>query len=309
MTRARIIWHAKPIVACATVALSCAATAWAQLDIGRLIQTFKPVPVAAEIKIGRGIAANLLGAAPPLADAELQGYMNKVGKWIALQSAKPELPWRFAVLDTDSVNAFAVPGGYVFVTRGLLLLMRDESELVGVLAHEISHVVERHALQTMRKGELAALGGDVLGAVAAKEGAGELQKVIGVGTELYSRGLDKKDEFAADVDGVVLAARAGYDPYGLLAVLQTLGSINPQDDAVALMFKTHPAPEQRIAELLPVLEVLEAHADQPNNAARFAEMMRAHVARYAPSPRPTSGPSIPDAHQQKVRALSPVLKK
>lgn len=80
-----------------------------------------------------------------------------------------------------------------------------------------------------------------------------------------------KDEFAADVGGVVLAARAGYDPYGLLAVLQTLGSINPQDDAVALMFKTHPAPEQRIAELLPILELLEAYAGQPNNAPRFAE--------------------------------------
>ena len=89
---------------------------------------------------------------------------------------------------------------------------------------------------TVCKGELAALGGDVLGAYAASQGAGELNQVINVGTEVYARGLDKKDEFAADYYGAVIVARGGYDPYGLLAVLQTLSSINPQDDAVALMF-------------------------------------------------------------------------
>ncbi len=253
----------------------------AQFDIGKLVKAIKPVSDEAEIDIGKGIAANLLGAAAPVNDPALQAYVNEVGRWLSLQTDKPDMPWRFAVLDTDSVNAFAVPGGYVFVTRGLLLLMRDESELAGVLAHEISHVIERHALKTMRKGELAALGGDVLGAYAASQGAGELDKVINVGTEVYARGLDKKDEFAADYHGAVIAARGGYDPYGLLAVLQTLASINPQDDAVALMFKTHPDPEMRMERLLPALEEqLDKYAGQPNNAERFAEIMRAHVERH-----------------------------
>jgi predicted Zn-dependent protease len=122
----------------------------AQFDIGRLIKAATPVSQKAEIKMGKGIAANLLGAAPPVADQALQGYINKIGTWLALQTEKPDLPWRFAILDTDSVNAFAVPGGYVFVTRGMLLLMRDESELAGTLAHEISHVVERHAFWPTR---------------------------------------------------------------------------------------------------------------------------------------------------------------
>ncbi len=253
----------------------------AQFDIGKLVKAIVPVSDEAEIDIGKGIAGNLLGVAAPVNDPALQAYVNKIGRWLSLQSDKPDMPWRFAVLDTDSVNAFAVPGGYVFVTRGLLLLMRDESELAGVLAHEISHVTERHALKTMRKGELAALGGDVLGAYAASQGAGELNQVINVGTEVYARGLDKKDEFAADYYGAVIAARGGYDPYGLLAVLQTLSSINPQDDAVALMFKTHPDPSTRIERLLPVLESqLDQYADQPNNADRFAEIMRAHVRHY-----------------------------
>ncbi len=250
----------------------------AQLDIMRLIKAVKPVSEQDEINIGKGVAANLLGAAAPVSDPKLQTYVNQIGKWLALQTDKPQLPWRFAVLDTDTVNAFAVPGGYVFVTRGLLLLLRDESELAGVLAHEISHVTERHALQTMRKGELAAIGGDVVGAYAANQGAGELHQVVSVGTEVYARGLDKKDEFAADYYGAVIAARAGYDPYGLLAVLQTLSSINPQDDAVALMFKTHPDPSERVQRLLPALEEqLERYAGQPNNAERFAEVMQAYL--------------------------------
>lgn len=252
----------------------------AQLDIMRLIKAVKPVSQQDEINIGKGVAANLLGAAAPVDDPELQTYVNHIGKWLALQTDKPQLPWRFAVLDTDTVNAFAVPGGYIFVTRGLLLLLRDESELAGVLAHEISHVIERHALQTMRKGELAAIGGDVVGAYAASQGAGELHQVVGVGTEVYARGLDKKDEFAADYYGAVIAARAGYDPYGLLAVLQTLSSINPQDDAVALMFKTHPDPAERVERLLPALEEqLDRYGGQPNNAERFAKVMRAYVGR------------------------------
>jgi predicted Zn-dependent protease len=263
------------------VGLGYAGAGLAQIDIGRLVKAIAPVSDEAEIDIGKGIAANLLGAAAPVDDPALQAYVNQIGRWLSLQTEKPDMPWRFAVLDTDSVNAFALPGGYVFVTRGLLLLIRDESELAGVLAHEISHVIERHALKTMRKGELAALGGDVVGAYAASQGAGELDKVINVGTEVYARGLDKKDEFAADYYGAVIAARGGYDPYGLLAVLQTLSSINPQDDAVALMFKTHPEPGVRMERLLPALEdQLDKYSGQPNNADRFAEIMRAHVQRY-----------------------------
>ena len=110
-----------------------------------------------EIELGKDVAANLLGAAPLVNDPALQAYVNKVGKWIALQTSRPGLPWHFGVLDTDSVNAFAAPGGYVFITRGMLLNMRDESELAGVLAHEISHVVAKHALNTMRKDALVGI--------------------------------------------------------------------------------------------------------------------------------------------------------
>jgi predicted Zn-dependent protease len=223
-----------------------------------------------EITLGKDIAGKLLGAAPLVNDPALQDYVNKLGLWVALQSERPTLPWHFGVLDTDSVNAFAAPGGYVFITRGMLQRMHDESELAGVLAHEISHVVAKHALIAMRQGKLSGVLGEKLADYAARRSKPEYAKLVSAGTELYVRGLDQKDEFAADRMGVVLAARAGYDPYGLPAVLQTLASLDPKDDAVSLMFKTHPDPEKRLELVTGAMERrLDAYAGQAKLKDRF----------------------------------------
>ncbi len=236
-----------------------------------------------EIELGKGIAANLLGASPLVNDAELQNYVNRVGKWVALHSERPALPWHFGVLDDDDINAFATPGGYVLITRGLLMRMRDEAELAGVLGHEITHVVEKHALKTMKKGALAGLASDALSTYAEHKGKEGYAKVVTAGTEIYTRGLDKEDEYAADRAGVVLAARAGYDPYGLPSVLQTLASINPHDGAVALMFKTHPDTGERLKLVTDAMEgKLDNLAEQPRVANRFAQIMQTHVTHYQP---------------------------
>lgn len=249
-------------------------------------QQLKPMSQKDEVQLGRGVAASLLGAAPLVPDPSLQTYVNRLGRWLAMHSERPGLPWHFGVLDTDSVNAFATPGGYVFITRGLLLQMRDEAELAGVLAHEISHVVEKHALETMRKGAFLEFAGETLSETLRKEGSPEFTKLVSAGTEIFARGLDKQDEFAADRMGVVIAARAGYDAYGLPTTLQTLAAINPKDDAVALMFKTHPDPSERLDRLLTAMEGgLERYGDQPRAADRFQRIMRAHVGRYRPARR------------------------
>ncbi len=248
-----------------------------------VVKSFRPMSENDEVELGKGIAANLLGAAPLVPDAALQTYVNRVGRWLAMHSERPNLPWHFGVLDTESVNAFATPGGYVFITRGLLLQMRDESELAGVLAHEISHVLERHALETMRKGALVEFAGETIGETLRNQGSPGFTRLISAGTEIYARGLDKKDEFAADRMGVVIAARAGYDAYGLPATLQTLAAINPKDDAVALMFKTHPDPSERLERLLKAMEDgLEQYGDQPKAADRFSRIMQSHTAKYTP---------------------------
>jgi predicted Zn-dependent protease len=230
-----------------------------------------------EITLGEGIASNLLGAAPLLDNPAVQRYVNRVGRWLALQTERPDLPWQFGVLDDNDVNAFAAPGGYVFITKGLLSNMNSEAELAGVLAHEISHVLRKHHLQALKKGArtelLSSLANDTI-----KQNGGDprLEKLVSAGTDIYARGLDKQDEFEADRMGIVIAARGGYDPYGLPAVLQTLQSLNPSDSKLALMFKTHPA----LADRLNLLDQLmtgqfDNMESQPDLATRFASQLSA----------------------------------
>jgi predicted Zn-dependent protease len=225
-----------------------------------------------EIEIGTDMAARLLGAAPLVNDPKLQRYVNQVGRWLASQTERPDLPWRFGVLDAPQLNAFAVPGGTIFVTRGLVQRMRSEAELAGVLAHEISHVLKKHHLKAIQKNAQAGLAGDALSMFSSRS-AETRDKLIGFGTEMYSRGLDKSDELEADRLGVVIAARAGYDAYGLPAVLQTLQAMNPEDSGLALMFKTHPAPAERLDALGERMQpTLDAHPG-PQLAERFRSFL------------------------------------
>lgn len=225
-----------------------------------------------EISLGEGIASNLLGAAPLLDNPAAQQYVNRVGRWLAMQTERPDLPWQFGVLDDNDINAFAAPGGYVFITKGLLARMRSEAELAGVLAHEISHVLRKHHLQAIKKGARAELLSDLASdAIQQHGGDPRLQKLVSAGTEVYARGLDKNDEFEADRMGIVIATRGGYDPYGLPAVLQTLQSINPQDSSLALMFKTHPALGERLNVLDGLMEgTFTRFEGQPALAQRFS---------------------------------------
>ena len=230
-----------------------------------------------EIDLGGGIASNLLGAAPLWDNPPVQRYVNRVGRWLALQTERPDLPWQFGVLDDNDVNAFAAPGGYIFITKGLLARMSNEAELAGVLAHEISHVLRKHHLQALKKGARSELMSDLANDVIKSQGGDpRLSKLVSAGTEIYARGLDKQDEYEADRMGVVIAARAGYDPYGLPAVLQTLQSINPNDSNLALMFKTHPALGDRLSLLDGLMsESLADREGQPDLAARFASELSA----------------------------------
>jgi len=260
----------------------CAGSAQAQFNFNKLIDTVKKVSEATteideprEIEIGEGVASNLLGAAPLVANANLQKYVNLIGRWLASQTERPDLPWNFGVLDSANVNAFATPGGSVFITRGLLQKMHSEAELAGVLAHEISHVLRKHHLKAIQKNAGAGLMGDMVGEATKNNSNREsLGKIVNFGTEMYARGLDKSDEFEADRMGVVIAARAGYDPYGLPAVLQTLQGAKPQDSDVALMFKTHPSPSDRLDILETLLPAkLDSYASQPQLTERFLDTL------------------------------------
>lgn len=202
---------------------------------------------AQERELGGRIAGNLLGVAPLVDDEALQRYVNKVGRWVASRSERPDLEWRFGVVASEDINAFAAPGGYVLITKGLYRRLNNESELAGVLGHEIGHVIRRHHVKLIQRTQLLA----TLGGALVKETAEDqrVQNIIGRGAEVAARSLDKSAEHEADRIGMTLAARAGYDAYGLPLVLQEIGHFGVKDDRVALLFKTHPHPDERLAHL------------------------------------------------------------
>lgn len=201
-----------------------------------------------EIALGREITGNLLGAAPLVKDEALQKYVNSVGRWVASQSERPDLPWHFGVIESEDLNAFAAPGGYVMLTKGLYRKMSNEAQLAGVLGHEIAHVVAKHQLKVLQKQQLLNFGASLLSKKLAKDNK-LINKAIGSGAEISARSLDKNAEFEADRLGLSYATRAGYEPFGLTDILQILGQTNQNDSSVALLFKTHPLPDERLSAL------------------------------------------------------------
>ncbi|MES2281171.1 MAG: M48 family metalloprotease [Pseudomonadota bacterium] len=230
-----------------------------------LSQSLEQIDEPKEIQIGRQLAALLMGSKPLYGDLAMQRYINQLGRWISLHSSRPDLPWTFAVLDDPGFNAFATPGGYVFVTRGLMDRVTDEAELAGILAHEITHVTAKHHLIAMNKAARAGLLTQLIGSQLKNDVGGMLSaQLLGLGKNMYTKGLDQDDELDADRTGVALAARAGFDPYGLVAVLQNLRTASPDDAFFALSLSTHPPAQLRLNQLeLAMGTRLDAYAGQP----------------------------------------------
>ncbi|MFN3752022.1 MAG: M48 family metalloprotease [Thiobacillus sp.] len=201
-----------------------------------------------ENRIGSQISGNLLGAVPLVRDNKLQRYVNLVGNWVAQNSGRRDVTWRFGVLDTEAINAFAAPGGYIFVTKGLYRRLNSEADLAGVLGHEIAHVTEKHHLKVLKKSTLIGALGQAASS-RARESDQVIQNLIGNGAEILARGLDKEAEYEADRVGMIYAARAGYDPWGLPGVLQDLAGLPSGDSRTSLLYKTHPHPADRLAQL------------------------------------------------------------
>lgn len=220
-----------------------------KVDVGQLgFALFGDYSPEEEARIGKQISGNLLGAVPLVRDEALQRYVNLVGNWVAMQTGRKNTTWRFGVLDTEDINAFAAPGGYIFLTKGLYRQLNNEAELAGVLAHEIAHVTQKHHLKVLKKSSLIG----ALGQAAGNKARGSdqvVQNLIGNGAEIMARGLDKDAEYEADRVGIIYAARAGYDPWGLPTVLQDMASLPAQDDRTSLLYKTHPHPAERLAAL------------------------------------------------------------
>jgi beta-barrel assembly-enhancing protease len=263
----------------------------ASIDLGRIFDIGKDVVTAAsglseeeEIAVGREVAGRTLGAASLMADPELQTYVNRVGRWVAAQTERPDLPWHFGVIDAPAINAFAAPGGYVLVTRGLYEILDDESQLAGVLAHEIGHIVRRHHITVMQQSAAVSAGAKI---AQSGDRSYLVNNLIGTGAEVLARGLDKDAEFEADRIGVVLAARAGYNPYALIEVLHKLAARGAEDQALALLFATHPAPGERLTRLGDALS--PRMAQLPAGATPAIRRVSAEAPPAAATPLPAEG--------------------
>jgi predicted Zn-dependent protease len=245
-----------------------------------------------EIGLGDALTASFLGASPLHADANLQRYVNRVGKWIALHSDRPDLPWTFSVIDTETINAFAMPGGSIIVSSGLVKRLGSESELAGVLSHEIAHVVKKHqvmAIQSSMKADFWKGVGTSVVSDRVKIGGGAVGSAVGqiakpyildaagnlIKDGFFLRPLDRSLETEADQLAIVLAVRSGYDAYGLAGALQMLAQYKGDADAASL-FSTHPSPSDRLADLEKFVPSVERYAKQPQlNEARFKQVVGA----------------------------------
>ena len=220
--------------------------------------TFSEITEQEEYYIGRAVSALILSRYKVLGNAGLTDYVNVCGKTVSYSSDRPETfgGYHFLILDTDEVNALAAPGGFVFVTKGLVKRCKDEEMLASILAHEIGHVSAKHGLQSIKKSRLVdafkVLGKEAATRYGSKELAeltGIFENVLGdIVESLVEKGYDRKYEYEADKLGVKFAAATGYDPNGLARFLKTMTG-GPAAGGAKGWFKTHPSAEDRLGKV------------------------------------------------------------
>lgn len=230
-----------------------------------------------EISFGREVAARLAGRYTIYDNERVTRYVNLVGKAIALNTNRPELEFHFGVLNTDEINAYAAPGGFVFVTRGAIMRMQDESELAGVLAHEVGHIVERHVVNELHirgtEGSATAGLARLIGGSSESARIAFYQSVDQALDMLFKTGYHREDEVQSDRDAMLFCTLSGYDPAGLVRYFERLNTLKGKNTEV--LDKTHPSYEVRIAWLKGII----ADEGMENGASktfkdRFIDMQR-----------------------------------
>jgi beta-barrel assembly-enhancing protease len=209
------------------------------------------VSVNDEIAIGRKAQQQVRQQVPRLRDNAVNAYISGLGRRIAARADGPKYPYSFDVANYREINAFALPGGPIWIHRGLIDAAQNESQLAGVIAHEVAHIANRHAAEQMTKGTVASLGLGLLGAVLG-EGTGSqiAQFGAGVAANATMMKFSRDHEREADLKALRYMKSAGYDPRGMVEFLQVLRNRQGRDPgSVRTFFSSHPAPADRVRRL------------------------------------------------------------
>jgi beta-barrel assembly-enhancing protease len=241
-----------------------------------------------EVQMGAEAAQQVNAQLPMLNDATINSYVNSLGRSIASTTSRADLAWQFGVVNTEVINAFALPGGYIYVNRGVLSRASNEGELAGVLAHEIEHVVQRHSVKQMEQAQGANIGvalACTLTNVCANQAA---QAAIQVGGTAVFAKFSRGDEIQADEGGFNNVVRAGINPRGMLTFFQKLLAEEQQSggsSASSSWFADHPGTQDRIADIQRMLNENASRLTGLRNDSQAFQSMKRRLAQLPAAPR------------------------
>lgn len=240
----------------------------------QVISSSQEIDYKTERTIGEGLALEgLQRFGSPVKSEALQRYVNLVGTAVAANSKRSTIPYQFAVLDSPVQNAFAVPGGVIFISRALLSVLDNEAELAAVLAHEVGHVSAKHALKSTQRVQLLQGVGTITAAGVGGDKGKKFASAIGdMQAVLFDKGLDKEMEYEADSAAMETAYRTGYDPSAMIRVLEKLQKLEASSkDKKGSWFSTHPPLSERIRQLQDQLQKYPDYSSLATVRERFAK--------------------------------------
>lgn len=202
-----------------------------------------------ERKIGAIVSEQVRKKYGVVQDPAVHRYVSLVGATLTSRSTRPSLAWQFIVLDTDGVNAFAAPGGFIHITRGALGLLANESQLAGVLGHEIVHITEQHTIGAIKKNKMKEIGSDFAPSAGGGLSAAVVDRLGNMASEMVMQGFGRGEELESDDKGIALANSAGYSPKGLAEFLGLLQARNKSATEKQGLFASHPEMQERLDKI------------------------------------------------------------
>jgi beta-barrel assembly-enhancing protease len=261
-TTQTLIRYSMALLLCGSIAVQASPPALAQL-----LGSLSPKQ---EYEIGREAAAQVEQQVRLLKDSSSQKYVQNLGMRLARQSGRSDVPYRFRIIDDQEANAFALPGGFIYINRGLIQLARNESELAGVLAHEIAHVSERHSVEQLQKAQRIGLGLGILDLLLGRS-RGTAENVGALAANLLAQGVffkySRDAEREADQRAVEILRRAGINPNGMVTLFQRMESMRGSS-TVSGFFSSHPSLGERQENISGMLNSRDTRLAQDSSAFR-----------------------------------------